>query len=595
MARSEASAAVSVERFFQFSLLGLVASGYLAVAGSGYLDSATIILTAAGLLLRGLLIGGFLNFEISERAATLLAISYVGFFGIDYLFLSRDFLTATVHLVFFLAVMKILTARTNRDYLYTAAIAFLELLAAAILSVDFNFFLFLALYLLFAMAALTSGEIRRSMHKSASTARGGCERFHPRLALLSTLVTLGILALTGGLFFLLPRTADAAFSRFLSHRIYLPGFSNQVTLGEIGEIKTTSRPILHVAVFSREAPAGLKWRGAALTDFDGKRWSNPHPQDEMIRVENGQADLRPPGPLRAGRRLNYHVELNAVDTNALFFAGTPEKLSLRQEFVTRNDTGGYRLTRLPPPGFGYDAYSLLEDAPESAPAADPFTVLALEARALPATAASRSPDCRTGPRHGRPCPYRPRTRPRRGAPSAPRFWLYAGASRPRSGRSAGRLPVYAQKGILRVFCLGHDDHAAHARHSRAPGHGFSERRLQSCLGVVAGARLGCAHLGGSLDPGHGWTTFDPTPPDPNPQGFSLLTRLGLYVDAAQTFWQEWVVSYDLAQQGTLSYRMELGARRLGIRWFDSLADLQTDWRTYVRSGSAVTVWECCLR
>src|ERR1700694_4405693 len=92
----------SVERFFQFSLLGLVASGYLAVAGSGYLDTSTIILTAAGLLLRGLLIGGFLDFEISERAATLLAISYVGFFGIDYLFLSRDFLTATVHLVFFL-------------------------------------------------------------------------------------------------------------------------------------------------------------------------------------------------------------------------------------------------------------------------------------------------------------------------------------------------------------------------------------------------------------------------------------------------------------------------------------------------------------
>src|ERR1035437_4638141 len=38
---------------------------------------------------------------------------------------------ATVHLLFFLAVMKILTAKSNRDYLYTAVIAFLELLAAA--------------------------------------------------------------------------------------------------------------------------------------------------------------------------------------------------------------------------------------------------------------------------------------------------------------------------------------------------------------------------------------------------------------------------------------------------------------------------------
>jgi len=65
MVRSDASAGPrghpSVERFFQFSLLGLVASGYLAVAGSGYLDTPTIALTGAGLVLRGLLIWGLVR------------------------------------------------------------------------------------------------------------------------------------------------------------------------------------------------------------------------------------------------------------------------------------------------------------------------------------------------------------------------------------------------------------------------------------------------------------------------------------------------------------------------------------------------------
>src|SRR5262249_48249027 len=143
---------------------------------------------------------GVLRFEISDRATTGITIAYAAFFAVDYLFLSREFLPSTVHLLFFLAVMKILTARTNRDYLYTAVIAFLELLAAAILSVNFNFFLFLALYLLFAIGALSSGEIRRSMHRATFTARAGSRRFGPRLILLSTLVTLGILSLTGGLF-----------------------------------------------------------------------------------------------------------------------------------------------------------------------------------------------------------------------------------------------------------------------------------------------------------------------------------------------------------------------------------------------------------
>src|ERR1051326_1864312 len=102
MARTEANAALSVERFYQLSLLGLVTSGYLAVAGSGYLDTATIALTTAGLLLRALWPCGIARFTISDRAATLITIAYAAFFLADYLVLSHEFLPATVHLLFFL-------------------------------------------------------------------------------------------------------------------------------------------------------------------------------------------------------------------------------------------------------------------------------------------------------------------------------------------------------------------------------------------------------------------------------------------------------------------------------------------------------------
>ena len=61
-------------------MLGLVASGYLAVAGSGFLDTPTIALTGAGLVLRGLLISGLLRLGLPERAATLVTLGYAGFF-----------------------------------------------------------------------------------------------------------------------------------------------------------------------------------------------------------------------------------------------------------------------------------------------------------------------------------------------------------------------------------------------------------------------------------------------------------------------------------------------------------------------------------
>src|SRR5712691_8128542 len=190
----------AVEKFFQLSVLGLVASGFLAVAGSGYLDAPTSILTAAGLLLRGALAAGLVRLEISDRMVTVLTIAYIGFYPLDYQFLSRDFLTATVHLVFFLAVVKILTAKSNRDYLYTAIIALLELLAAALLSIQLNFFLFLGLFLLFSIATLSSAEIRGASEVagrgSAQIARRSNRGLSPRLALLVGMVTLGVLLLT---------------------------------------------------------------------------------------------------------------------------------------------------------------------------------------------------------------------------------------------------------------------------------------------------------------------------------------------------------------------------------------------------------------
>src|ERR1017187_242052 len=97
----------SIERFFQFALLGLVASGYLAVAGSGYLDGPTIVLTAAGLVLRGLMICGWVRLNPSGRMVTLIGLDYAAFLAVDYFLLSRDFLSATVHLVFFLAGIKL--------------------------------------------------------------------------------------------------------------------------------------------------------------------------------------------------------------------------------------------------------------------------------------------------------------------------------------------------------------------------------------------------------------------------------------------------------------------------------------------------------
>jgi transglutaminase-like putative cysteine protease len=584
MSRSPANAAAAVERFFQFALWGLVVSGYLAVAGSGYLDTPTVILTGAGLLARALLISGALRFDVSPKLVVALTLAYVGFFPLDYFFLSRAFIQSTVHLVFFLAVIQILTSRTNRDYFFMAMIAFLELLAAAILSTNSNFFLFLVLYLLFAMAAFTSAEIRRSMQKRLTVARSGLRRFHPRLAALTVVVTAGILGLTAGLFFMLPRTADAALRRLVARRFYLPGFSNQVTLGEIGEIKTTSRPVMHVHFPDGHSPANLKWRGATLSEFNGRSWFEPSADPRWIRaVAKGSFQLaNDQQRRRLGRSTNYRVSLNSIDSDVLFFAGRPDSVYLKQVTIMARGDGSYRLGQPPADGFFYDVWGWPSDTGAedflgtrekprylNLPMLDPriaalarATVRGLDNDADRAVAVARYL------RHDYGYTL---DLPAREVADPLAYFLFV--------RKKGHCEYFASAMAVMLRTLGIPARLVT---------GFQSGIFNPLTDLYV-IRASDAHSWvEAWLPGRGWVTFDPTPPDPSPGANALLIKLALYADAVETFWQEWVVSYDLGHQATLADHMEQASRRVSLRWLDRIFDVGDNWTSarqwLVRTG-----------
>ena len=567
-----------VERFFQFSLLGLVASGYLAVAGSAYLDVPTMALTAAGILVRALFLGGLITLNLTERNATIAAVAYAGFFPIDYFFLSHDFLSSTVHLVFFLAVLKILFAKTNRDNLYIAVIAFLELLTAAILSINFNFFLCLALFLLFAIAALTSGEIRRSMNNATVTARAGVRGFHLRLTMLALWIATGILALTAGMFFLLPRTADAALSTLISHRIHMPGFSDHVALGDIGELKTSSRPVMHIAIYGNQPMGSAKWRGDVLTDFDGRVWSRSYRDAGVnaMRVNGGQISLG----IHAGSQRSYRVEFTDLESRTLFFAGTPETVEgLPDGTLIDTETGCFRLRRPPQAGFRYDAFSVLEQPPETAPALSPPPVLGLSRRDMYTQL---------------PAGIDPRIAPlaKSITTGAVTDLARARAVEQHLRQDYGYTLELPQKEVedpladfLFVRRKGYCEYFASAmtvmlRTLRIPSRlvtGF-QTGVYNPISDLWLVRASDAHSWvEAWVPGYGWATFDPTPPDSSPHPFTLLSKAGLYLDAAETFWQQWVVGYDPNHQGTLADRVQQTVRRLGTGWFDSFSGAESLW------------------
>jgi transglutaminase-like putative cysteine protease len=546
----------SVERFFQFALLGLAASGFFALADARYLDLLTIALTIVVLVLRGLMVGGVKQLAISPSAASWAAIACLLFYPLDYYFVSHEFFLATLHGVCFLAGVKILTASSNRDYLYTAAVSFLELIAAALLSFQARFFLWLALYMCFAIAAFTSAEIRRGLARGANVVQVPRSRLGLRLTLVTAGAATGILVITGGLFLLVPRTARAAAMFFPGGR-RMTGFARVVDLGGFGEIAKDNRPVMRIRSYSAPLPPGLKWRGTALSRFDGRRWFDPPLPADDVPATHGTAEVAEQlqRSRRDGRRLLYRVDVNRSDTGTLFIAGTPEFINFNAPRLIRTSEDAFRVLPVTGGGLTYEVSShwgppLPVDLTPleyrrflRLPAIDGRILkLAHEWTAFAVGPAAQAEAIEEHLRHD----YR--------------YSLETATERPAADPLAHFL-FDTRRGYCEFFASAM---AVMLRSLDIPSRvatgfqgGYYNEVSESWV-----VRASDAHAWvEAWFPGRGWVTFDPTP-SAEPENAGLLSRFNMYLDAADGLWQRWVMAYDFGQQAEIAARVERFMRNL---------------------------------
>jgi hypothetical protein len=131
----------AIDFYFEAALYLLVLTGFGTLASTGGLDLPSVILVGTAMAVRGYLLAKRRAFVISERWTTPLSIGYFVFFALDYFVVSHAFLPATVHLALFGVVVRMFSLRRERDYLMLAILAFLMVLASAVLTVD-SVFLF---------------------------------------------------------------------------------------------------------------------------------------------------------------------------------------------------------------------------------------------------------------------------------------------------------------------------------------------------------------------------------------------------------------------------------------------------------------------
>ena len=123
-----------IDRLLDVSLFALVVVAFIAIAGTGKLDLFSLAAVVLAILVRAYLFFRRSDRQLSVATTTKLTVAYVFVYAADYLLLSGSFITATVHLVLFVLVVKLFSVHRDRDRMYLAVISFLMLLSAAILT-----------------------------------------------------------------------------------------------------------------------------------------------------------------------------------------------------------------------------------------------------------------------------------------------------------------------------------------------------------------------------------------------------------------------------------------------------------------------------
>src|SRR5205085_2239925 len=281
----------------------MIAAAALALFGAGgvsaWLVGVFILIVVVAFKLEGT------RWQFTERVALVLILVSIPIFYFDWRvltpYLETQFLetgkrgsvevSILAHLILFLSAIKLLQRKADRDWFFLYLISFFTVLLAAGLTASPAFLAALVLYLVCALSTVVAFEIQKARRKvTPSQTRllvpPDSRLFQKlpmklwrrryletrRLPLVSVALMVLILILALPFFLIAPRTASRALRRGGKGVSGFIGFSDNVTLGQIGELKASDEIFMHVRVDSGNASpnAELRWRGVALDEFTGK-------------------------------------------------------------------------------------------------------------------------------------------------------------------------------------------------------------------------------------------------------------------------------------------------------------------------------------
>jgi transglutaminase-like putative cysteine protease len=571
---------MSFKTYFQTFSYAMIAVATLALFLAGGLSSVVAILF--WLLMVGAWKLEDTRWQLSERTVLVVVLLSIPLFFVDWKYqqlvgepIGRLGVSALAHLIVFLSAVKLLQAKRDRDWVFLYLISFFEVLLAAGLSFSPIFLGTLALYLLCSLSTIIAFEIQKSKRSIAEAEthllvppdsrifrsarrrlgkRNAEARQLPLVAFVMLVLTF-ILALP--LFLIAPRAGAAAFTRSGGGLRNFIGFSESVTLGQLGELKRDNAIVMHVRLEDAEPHTGFRWRGVALDEFTGQGWRKSADARRLIEKKKTDKGLIQLGTTEALHRLTTQtVFLEPIESPVLF--GAPRPIAIQGDFPSVHVDGEGSM-QVRKHEFERSMYKVFSDTTEPNE-----SLLRKDDRSYPATFARylQLPDA-LDPRIqnlANAVVERAQAHNRYEEARAIESHLQEAYGYSLQMKAGGPDPL---TDFLFHVKSGHCEYFSTAMTVMLRTRGIAARVVNGFLpgeyNEAAGAytvRQSDAHSWVEVyfPESQSWVTFDPTPPGgrTEPVSAGLAARFGKYAEALELIWFQYVIGYDRQEQRSLS-------------------------------------------
>jgi transglutaminase-like putative cysteine protease len=371
---------------------------------------------------------------------------------------------------------------------------------------------------------------------------------------LALLLLIFVLALP--LFLVAPRSGAAALTRSGGALTNFIGFSESVTLGEIGDLKRDNAVVMHVRIEDAQPGGALRWRGVALDEFTGRAWRKSSEARRTLEKKNDKGFFQVGTPEALHQRTTQTIFLESIESPVLFAASRPIAIqgdfpalrvdaegsvqARRHEYArviykalsdtTQTDAAMLRNDRDPYP----DAFERYKQVPD---ALDPRIEALANAIVVNAHARNRYDEAK-----------------------AIESQLQADYGYSMQMRAGGPDPL---ADFLFNVKSGHCEYFSTAMAVMLRTRGIAARVVNGFLpgeyNEAAGAytvRQSDAHSWVEVyfPESQVWVTFDPTPADgrTEPVSTGFAAQLGKYAEALELIWLQYVVGYDKQEQRSLA-------------------------------------------